>query len=247
MITLGHCDLNLVLHCNMRCVNCSHAAPVADIWSMTLEMIARDLLALKPFLKLHSLNLVGGEPLLHKEIVEVMRLLKRIRIDESTTVITNGTLLPRMSDEFWRELEYLSISVYPGLNPECLELAREKQKKHRFGLGERVFTEFHRQFRKEPNDGAHFATCHWKSDCYTVHDGAFFLCPQSAFFPKRFMGLDEKVDGLPLLDVTEEKLAAFLNRTEPLNACRMCCANEMRPAPWQEAPRKEWEQESRNA
>ncbi len=240
MIKLGHCDINCVEHCNMACVNCSHASPVASPWQMPLEMIERDLTALKPIVNFHNINLVGGETLLHKEIVEVMRLVKRIRIDVSTTVITNGTLLPRMAEEFWQELECLSISIYPTLKPECLALARSKQAQYGFGLGERVFTEFHRQFRKEPNDGSHFSTCHWKSDCYTVHEGYFFLCPQSVFFNKRFLNEAAHIDGLPIEGLTEAKLHAFIHRTEPLNACRICMANEMKPAPWREAPRREW-------
>lgn len=240
MITLGHLDLNIAESCNMGCVSCSHAAPVASAKFMTVEQVERDLLALKPVVKFHSCQLVGGEPLLHKEIVEIMRAVKRVRIDTSMVVITNGTLLPRMPDEFWKELEYLSISVYPTLKPECLELAKEKQKEFQFGLGERVFTEFHRQFRKEPNDGSHFHTCHWRRDCWTAHDGYFYLCPQSAFFPKRFMGLPDSIDGLQLKGLTEEKLLAFMERPEPLQACRICMANEMKPAQWREAPRKEW-------
>lgn len=240
MISLGHIDWNISEACNMACVSCSHAAPVAPAGFLSLDVIERDLLTLKPFLRCHANQLVGGEPLLHRDIVEIMRLMKRVRMDAATVVITNGTLLPRMEEEFWRELEYLSISVYPVLKAECLELAREKQKQYGFGLGERVFTEFHRQFRKEPNDGAHFSTCHWKSDCYTVHEGHFFLCPQSVFFNKRFLNEAAHIDGLSLDGITEEKLNAFLHRTEPLNACRICMANEMKPAPWREAPRKEW-------
>lgn len=240
MISIGHLDLNITEHCNMSCVSCSHASPVAKRWDMTLETIERDLTALRPFLHCHQLNVVGGEPTLHKQIVEIMRLLKQIKIANGTVVITNGTLLPRMPEEFWKELEYLSISVYPTLKSECIDLALEKQKQYQFGIGQRVFTDFHRQFRAEPGDGSNFTSCHWKSDCYTVHEGYFFLCPQSAFFPKRFMGMDAGVDGLSLGSLTEEKLAAFINRTEPLNACRICMANEMKAAPWREAPRKEW-------
>lgn len=245
MITLGHLDWNIAESCNLSCVSCSHASPVSPPHFLSLETIERDLLALKPVVKFSSCQLVGGEPTLHKDIVEIMRLMKRVRIDLSTVVITNATLLPRMSEDFWRELEYLSISVYPVLKAECLELAREKQKQYGFGLGERVSTEFHRQFRKEPNDGAHFTTCHWKSDCWTVHEGYYYLCPQSAFFPKRFMGMADNVDGLPLEGLTEEKFMAFINRREPLNACRICMANEMKPALWREAKRSEWLQVSK--
>lgn len=247
MIKLGHLDWNIAESCNLSCVSCSHAAPVATPHFLSINQIERDLLSLKPVVAFQSCQLVGGEPLLHKDIVEIMRLMKRIRIDTSTVVITNGTLLPRMTEEFWKELEYLSISVYSVLNPDCLALAKEKQKQYGFGLGERVFHEFHRQFRKEPNDGSHFHTCHWRRDCWTAHDGYFYLCPQSAFFPKRFMGAEATVDGLPLTDLTEVRLLKFMERSEPLSTCRVCMANEMKPHPWRESSRKEWLEQSKSA
>lgn len=247
MIEIGHLDLNIVEHCNLSCVSCSHGSPAADVWSMSLESIERDLSALKPFLHCQSINVVGGEPTLHKRIVEILKIIKRIRMDVGTVVVTNGTLLHRMPEEFWKELEYLSISVYSALDKSNLVIAEEKQKQYGFGLGQREFTHFHRQFRKEPNDGSHFKDCHWKSDCYTVHEGHFYLCPQSAFFPKRFMGLAENTDGFPLEGATEEKLRAFTQRTEPLQTCRICIANEMKPAPWRESARKDWLEQSKSA
>ena len=247
MISIGHLDLNLTEHCNLSCLNCSHASPYSTPRFMSLEIIERDLAALKPFLKTHAINLVGGEPTLHKQIVEIMRLVKKIQIDVSTTFITNGTQLLRMQEDFWKELEYLSISIYPGLDPACIEKAKEMQRVYSFGMGLRESNEFHRQFRKEPNDGSHFASCHWKSDCYTVHEGFFYLCPQAAFFPSRFMGLQDGVDGLSLDGITEEKLAAYMHRTEPFNACRICIANEMYCAPWrQSSKRSEWLKESKS-
>lgn len=247
MIRLGHCDWNLVLHCNFSCQNCSHLSPLMKPWSMSVEEIERDLMALKSFLTLAHWNLVGGETLLAKNIVEVMRLLKRVRMDDSTVVITNGSLLPRMSEDFWKELEYLSISVYPKLDPKCIELAEAKSKEYGFGLGKTIVTDFHRQFKPIPDDGVKsFETCHWrKGHCDTIHCGHFFRCAQSTFFPHTLQGLPEHIDGLPLEGITEEKFQAFLDRTEPFNACRICMANEMRSKPWAEAKnRGEWLKES---
>lgn len=174
MIDIIHLDLNIVRHCNMRCVSCSHASPFAEPWSMTLEMIERDLLALKPLIKVVNMSVVGGEPTLHKDLPDILRLLKKIRIDDRSMVITNGKLLPRMKDEFWEELEILKISIYPGFQESTLVLAKEKAEKYRFHLDVQEFPEFFQQFDVVP-DGSSFHNCPWKSDCYTVHDGFFFL------------------------------------------------------------------------
>lgn len=223
----------------MRCVSCSHAAPVNTAWTMTPEMLSRDLAALKPIVHFHRIQMVGGEPTLHKDLVGMMRVARESGVGHNVSVITNGRLLPQMTDEFWQTLDILQLSIYPTLDKSIPPLAKAKCEQFQKPCYQTEFTEFHQQLREAPNDGAHFASCHWKADCWTVHDGHFYLCPQSAFFPKNFMGLAENVDGLPLADLTEAKFSAFVNRTEPLNACRICMANEMKPAPWREAKGKE--------
>jgi len=245
MIFVPHIDLNVTEHCNLSCRSCSHASPVMKPWAMPLDMIERDLLALKPFLRTRSIQILGGEPLLHPLIVGVLQLVKRLRIDQGTSVITNGRLLPRMTEEFWRELEYLQISVYPGLPEDVLQLAEEKRQEFRFGLGVTKFDAFYNQIKAEPDDGVKaFTDCRWKTDCQTVHRGHFYLCSQSCFFPKALMGLPAETDGLPLAGITEEKLAAFLTRTEPLKACGVCCAHTMQTEPWREVKRGDWRKES---
>lgn len=212
---------------------------------MPLEMIEHDLNALKPFMRFGMVQILGGEPLLHPRIVDVIRLVKRIRLDRQTLIITNGGLLHRMPEDFWRELEQLQISVYDG-KANNLELAERKSKEYGFALFSTRFESFHRQLKPVPDDGVKsFEGCHWKSDCFTIHRGHAFLCSQSCFFPKAIMGLTAAIDGLPLEGLTEEKLQAFLNRTEPFNACKLCRANEMKTEPWREvSKRSEWIKES---
>ncbi len=241
MIELGHIDLNVAENCTLKCVSCSHASPFASPWQMTPEELASDLAAIKPFARFGKLQMVGGEPTLNKQLPELMRIARASGVGREIMVITNGQLLPRMPDEFWRELDILQLSIYPKLAPEIPAFAKAKCAEFGKVFYSTVFTEFHKQFRAEPNDGAHFTTCHWRRDCWTLHRSNFYLCPQSAFFPKNFMGLEASVDGLPLAGLTEEKFLAFLERKEPLNACRICCANEMKSAPWREAKtREEW-------
>ncbi len=210
---------------------------------MPLDMIERDLMALKPFLKIELLNVLGGEPLLHKEIVEVLRLVKRVGLQRQVVLITNGSLLNRMTDDFWKEQDWLQISIYDKLDLSNVELAEYKAKEFRFGIGTTHFTHFHKQFRTVPNDGSHFQSCHWRTNCHTVHRGHFALCPQSLFFPRE-EGTDKFEDAIPLDGLTEDKLNAFLNRTEPLATCKRCCANEMKAAPWRESPKAEWIKDS---
>lgn len=212
---------------------------------MTPETLARDLAMLKGVAKFHRIQMVGGEPTLHRNLVAMMKVSRASGIAVDVSVITNGKLLPRMTDEFWSTLDVLQLSVYPDLDRSIIELAQSKCAERGKPCYVSEFTGFHKQFRATPSDGSNFNSCHWKADCYTVHEGHFALCPQSLFFPKNFMGLGQFVDCVPLAGITEEKFNGFLNRQEPLNACRICVANELRSEPWSESQNKEaWLKES---
>ena len=206
---------------------------------MSLQEIERDLTALKPLLRLRHVAVVGGEPTLHPQLLDVLRLLKRIRLDEQTMLVTNGSRLKHFSDDLWREIEKIRLSVYPRLAKDVPDFLEEKR--HEFGFEAEVIygDEFFLQMDTVP-DGSSFHDCPWKTDCYTVHKGHFFLCPQSTFMPRTLMGLPEFSDGLPLDGITEEILLAFMQRKEPLNACRNC-RSYTKKSPWSETRgREQW-------
>lgn len=210
---------------------------------MSPEELERDLAAIKPFMHFHKLQMVGGEPTLNKQLPELMRVARASGVGREIMVITNGSLLRRMPDEFWQELDLLSLSIYPRLDTDIPAFAKAKCKEFAKPFYFTVFTDFYQQIRREPNDGQHFHSCHWRSDCWTLHRGSFYFCPQSLFFPKPLLG-HESIDGLPVSDLTEEKLEAFLTRKQPLESCKVCMANEMKGAPWQESKRSDWIKES---
>lgn len=245
MIQLGHCDINLVEHCNFRCTACSHVSPFAKPFYMGIRDMVRDLEMLKPFARFEMVTLVGGEPLLHPAIVDFIRMAHHSGIAEKVCVITNGSLLPKMSEEFWEALEVLRISIYGKLDKAILPMAEERAERHGFELKSWPYPEFFYQLKSTPDDGIEsFKACPWKSNCYTVHLGKFYLCPQSIFMPPRFLG-HASTDGLPLEGLTEEKLSAYINRTEPFEACKICCAGEKKAFPWKESKnRTEWLKES---
>lgn len=114
-------DVHVVDHCNLRCRGCIHFAPLAKPRFLDLDAYGRDLasLAAIPGIEeyLGDFCLMGGEPLLHPRLPEVIRLsrshLPRARI----SLVSNGLLLRRMGDEFWRATREcgtrLVLSPYP--------------------------------------------------------------------------------------------------------------------------------------
>jgi hypothetical protein len=207
---------------------------------MEPDQLARDLAILSPLLKVGTFYCSGGEALLHPKIVELVKVAKASGISKCVAVLTNGRLLHKMPEEFWQSIDFLRVSVYPNLDWTNIGIAKVKALKYGFALGITESDQFFKQFSKTPVPDA-FKRCPWKKECFVVHEGKFFLCPQSAFFPDRFMELPEGTDGLPLNEsLTEENLTGYINRKLPFQACTICLSYTQQ-APWREAvSEEEW-------
>lgn len=244
MIEHGTLEANVTRHCTNRCTNCSHANPFHPPYFMAPEQLAQDLAALKPVLKVKQFYCLGGEPLLHPQILDLLDVGRASGIAQEICVLTNAMLLDRMPEAFFQKINVLRISVYPKLPRERMELAKAKQKQYGFYLGFDGVSLFWKQFEANPL-GESFHQCPWKGACWTVHDGHFYLCPQAAFWPDRFFGLPQWHDGLPLAGLTEEKLSAYVNRKEPFIACRLC-GSYKKQVPWTEsATYEDWIRDSK--
>lgn len=247
MIELEHLDVNVTTSCNFRCVSCSHASPFSAPYWMNPETLKHDLALLKTFVHFKQICAVGGEPTLHAKLLDHLAVMRESGIAEKVMVITNGSKLFKMPEEFWKSFDILRLSIYGRTDASMATLAEQKASEHGFELLAWPYPEFYLQLKSIPDDGRDsFNGCPWRSSCYTVHEGKFYLCPQSAFFPKRFLG-HESDSGLDLYGLTENKLRALLDRTEPFDACRICLGGYKIPKPWMEAKTEsEWVQLSTN-
>ena len=209
---------------------------------MSPEVLKRDLDVMKNHLRTKLLFVQGGEPLLHPKVVELLRLCIESGIAKQAGVLTNGKLLPRMNDDFWEMLRdgrcELRMSCYPDLDPSIVPFAQDMAAKWGFSVRPQQIGAFRPLFLK--NDGSTYHGCPWNR-CLTIHEGFFYLCPLTAFFPKQFMGLPETIDGIAIEGMTDERLQTALSRTEPLETCKICAGARGESIPWhQNKTKAEW-------
>jgi len=214
---------------------------------MDPDVLARDLEVMKDRLRVKLFMVQGGEPLMHPRVVDLMELIVRSGIARCCGVLTNGKLLPKMKDAFWEKLgEHkmeLRMSCYPDLSPDIVPFAQKKSEQYGFFVRPQTINAFMPLFRKVP-DGSTYYGCPWNR-CLTIHEGWFYLCPLTAFFPKQYMNLPEHIDGIPIASITDESLQAFLNRDIPLEACKICAGATGPAIPWhQNNSNAEWEKEA---
>lgn len=113
-------EIHLVDHCNLNCASCAHFSPIANEWYIDVEDLRADLSRMaKIFGKQYSFKfcLMGGEPLLHPEINEILKISRKCLPKAQIQLITNGLLLEHMSEDFWLSLKNNAIELYLSRYP----------------------------------------------------------------------------------------------------------------------------------
>jgi MoaA/NifB/PqqE/SkfB family radical SAM enzyme len=230
-------EYNLTEHCNLSCYACDHASPLLPIKFASVEEFSRDFEALASVFHSRQLRFVGGEPLLHPQLLEFLSEARRIGIADTIVLITNGVLLHQVRDEFWELIDELWVSEYPGVNrklddTECAEICKAHNVLFRhWRVKSFNRTIINNRIDKPDLVRAIFRNCKLAGEisCHTVHEGRFYKCSVAPFMGPRLalkgIAFDNRtIDGVSLHSNSKlfEDLDRCLNGTTPLAACSYC-------------------------
>ncbi|MEY7971418.1 radical SAM protein [Saccharomonospora xinjiangensis] len=246
-------EVNATLQCNMRCRSCAHLSPLFRRENADPDEVHEQLSLLAHSYHASYAKIMGGEPLLHPEILALIAAVRSSGVADTILVATNGTLLHRAPVEFWAAADAVELSLYPSRMPDddTLQRFRELAVAHEVDLLINHYDHFRATY-SEHADGSPsvvqdvYDTCklahYWHS--HTVIDGWFYRCPQSVFMPRQGVagGWDPRVDGIELAGDPgfADRLYAFLRRPEPLRACRNCLGSVGVRHPHEELDRANW-------
>jgi cyclic pyranopterin phosphate synthase len=247
------CEVNVVDHCNLTCRDCNHGSPGVAERFIDPAQLYTDLSQLGRHYEPRTIKLIGGEPLLHPDLLEVARAVRMSRISRRLLLITNGLLLPRAPDELWDSINALEVSIYPnpGMPEDVIQWIRDKARKHGVEIEFLRFTQFRVQFSTRENQDENltrrvFSTCRMANlwHCDSVHDGYFYRCPQSVYIPQ-LTGRENDTfehDRVRIEDSRRfrQQLAAFRQSPEPLSACRYCLGTAGRTREHQLERKNRW-------
>ena len=163
-------------------------------------------------------RLLGGEPLLHRDLLQIVRVVRDSGISEEIHIVTNGTLLDRTSDELWDEIDRIELSLYPGLT---IALPEEPEPKLKINY----VPEFNETFSMVPHQRREVVDrvwneCRVRNFCHGIVGGYFYKCMRAAYM-KRLIDF-RREDGHLLKTATAESIAEYLSDEEPLAACWNC-------------------------
>ena len=230
-------EYNLTEHCNLRCAHCDHASPLLPQRLAELDSFVRDLTVLAKVLHCEELKFLGGEPLMHTQLIEFLKEGRASGVADTLTLVTNGVLLHRVDDVIFRFIDKLWVNLYP-----TVKIRADFKKLHQLAIDCGVKLKIRRikKFRQTLINGRHqrpetvqqiYRHCglaHTWS-CHTIYEGFYYKCPPAPFLEPRLARRGVLVknrieDGVPLHDNPRlrEQLAAYLASTTPLGACFYC-------------------------
>ncbi|MBU1537283.1 radical SAM protein [Myxococcota bacterium] len=222
----------MVNHCNLTCDHCCSYSPLLSPSEVDPDELTQDLHALKGLLKPQLLKIVGGEPTLHSNLFKILSSAKAVQIAPQLSLTTNGCFLDRITDECLMLLDHITISVY-SLEPRQKSIFKsfiKRAKKFTVILNWKIQDTFSQMDRGELSTRADaesiFQSCWIHDRCHSVRRGVFYCCTRTQYLKDLYGETPFTDDGVRIRDTRQEKLLQkihkYLNRTEPLNSCRLC-------------------------
>lgn len=246
VIRIPHLETDITTACQLSCVACNHHVPLWRKYGPTMadpRQVELDLTTLATFLHADRWGALGGEPTLHKGLVEILGIVRDSGIADRIEVWTNGLTLERMSEAFWRSFDILVVSIYPGKHTkESLEWIQAKCADSGVEFSPRDETSnpnFRTLLEPMPTDPAttraKFAGCFFRHFSRVANNGYFYTCCCAPHMPGLVQGRDFTGDGVRIEGLNERLLTAYLKREEPLGACSSCAGRDTAVGiPWSE-------------
>ncbi len=224
-------------HCNLNCAGCSHFAPLVKEKSLlSFEEFKSNIDRLKElFEEIRSIQLLGGEPLLNKELGKMIIYTKQVFPHTYLSIISNGILFPQMDDELFTILKENNVMTYITEYPNCKNiidkvdvLLKEKNVKYlirrpKDNSEKKFFKKYQLIENKNPEET--FYSCPERI-CHTINNSKFSSCYYAVTVERanKYFGINIPWQD-SVMDLYDKKLTAkeIINRlSHPINLCRYC-------------------------
>ena len=105
-------EYDIIDHCNLNCKNCSHFSQFKSPNEKSIEEFESDLSVLCKKLPITEFKILGGEPLLHSNILGILRTARKI-LGNSCRILmfTNGIKLNSISNSFFLGLKLYNVEI----------------------------------------------------------------------------------------------------------------------------------------
>lgn len=197
---LNYLEINLVDQCNLNCKGCAHFSNICNNHMVSIEQFENDLKKITDIFNLYSFRLLGGEPLLHPNLKEIIEISRKYLNDSMLTIVTNGLLIDKLNDDILKAISennvIISISLYKPTYKK-LSIINEILKKYniKYLLNDDIFrktepiNKFHTRLSttKQYENNQPYERCSGRF-CRFLNDGKIAKC----YYPLLIHYLNEK-------------------------------------------------------
>lgn len=180
--TLPYVEVPVTDLCNLNCKGCLFACnAMAGNNHINKDQIVRDAVRMKElFEDIPWIRILGGEPLMHPDIIEIMDRFRNIYTDSEIDLCTNGLLIPKMPDIFFESLRKNKITLHiSGYKPTYYMLdaidAKLKKEKIIYSILKRdTFLKYY-TIAPDNSENKNFLNC-IASGCRELYQGRLIRC-----------------------------------------------------------------------
>ena len=229
-------------HCNLNCARCVCYSPLAPERFLDLADYERDLQRLAYLFNgtMDYIELLGGEPLLHPRVTEIITVTRKYFPRGLIRIVTNGLLLLKQPPEFWKSCQENNAIVVISKYPIKLDIESIRAQAGSYGVnlsyhwGEdvpvRSFWQRHLDITGKQNAVDSFNHCLLANNCTHLRDGKIYVCAVAACieFLNNAFGLNFTLDAADSIDIHKtdnpDDILQFMCTPKPF--CRYCKTRE---------------------
>ncbi len=229
-INLDYIEFNVVDHCNMNCKGCALFAPIASENYIDLSQHSLDMARLSElFENINLIRLIGGEPFLNKDLDKVISITREAFPIADIRILTNGTMLESLEDNFWIFLKKHNIKIDVTLYPihySKEDIYKNISKDRNVPINIKKKYSFKLFIRRDGKGDRNktFEECSFKVSTF-LRNGYVSAChmPSMSYILNEHFGTNISDKGkinIHQKDMTANKIINFLQ--QPLDVCRYC-------------------------
>ena len=255
---LRYFEVHLVEHCNLNCQCCTHWSPLAKEEYTDLQEFEKDCKRIAELTKsnVNMISLLGGEPLLHPQCKDFLRITRKYFPKTKIKLVTNGILLLNQDTQFWSAMAENNITLAPTKYPINVNWKDIELKAHELNVqfeyyndANEIKTSFKLPYQLDGslNPVTNFLACGIAGECIFLSHGKLYTCTQAANVKhfNNYFGLNLKEDERDYIDIYKAKdlkeILEFL--AKPIPFCKYCNITKLQAGiPWKISKRaiEEW-------
>ena len=237
MCRLRNFEVHITEHCNLNCRGCNHFSPLAEKQFLSLDTFEKDFQRMASLTnsEVEFINLLGGEPLLHPELLSFFPIARKLFPNTRIQLVTNGILLQKQTEDFWQACETHKITIcitnYPIEINRCF--VEEKARMHCIDI---IYWDAHEERKLswffpfdlsgKKDSQINFIKCHAANHCIFLREGKLFTCviPPNVLHFNKFFNQNIEVCEKDFIDIYKahsiDDVLSFL--AKPIPFCRFC-------------------------